>query len=345
MDPTNPRVLYAGFWQIEIKTWGRTSGGAGSGIWKSTDGGTTWKRLTGHRPADEDRRQDQTRHQQGESEPHLRADRDGRRRADAGREADRQRPPLPLRRRRRRRWQLVSNDLQMAGRTHYYNRMGVSPDNANEAYFLSANCSEDARRRRPHHRSAVREIAGRRPSRHLDRPDERQPHAREPRRRRVGHDQPRQVVESGRSCRSRRCTTSTVDNRIPYNVYGNRQDGPSAMVPSNARTGDSSTRRFPTIMPRGMWSTVGGGESGWATPDTVDGNLVWSSASGSGSIGGIVTRYDRADEARADGGGLAAGDDRVGRRTASSIASCGRRRSRSARTITTCSTSAASTST
>ncbi len=43
---------------------------------------------------------------------------------------------------------------------------------------------------------------------------------------------------------------------------------------------------------RGEWRSVGGGESGWATPDTVDDNLVWSSASGSGSVGGIVTRYD-----------------------------------------------------
>src|SRR5205823_4302961 len=48
MDPTNSRILYAGFWQIEIHTWGRLSGGAGSGIWKSTDGGTTWRRLTAH---------------------------------------------------------------------------------------------------------------------------------------------------------------------------------------------------------------------------------------------------------------------------------------------------------
>ena len=32
----------------------------------------------------------------------------------------------------------------------------------------------------------------------------------------------------------------------------------------------------------------GGGESGWATPDPVDPNLIWSSASGSGSVGGIV---------------------------------------------------------
>src|ERR671933_565374 len=48
MDPNNPRILFAGTWQIEIHTWGRTSGGAGSGIWTSRDGGTTWRRLTGH---------------------------------------------------------------------------------------------------------------------------------------------------------------------------------------------------------------------------------------------------------------------------------------------------------
>lgn len=36
--PSNPRILFAGMWQIEIHTWGRTSGGPGSGGWKSTDG-------------------------------------------------------------------------------------------------------------------------------------------------------------------------------------------------------------------------------------------------------------------------------------------------------------------
>ena len=47
-DPNNARILYAGMWQIEIHTWGRTSGGPGSGLYKSTDGGVTWKHLTGH---------------------------------------------------------------------------------------------------------------------------------------------------------------------------------------------------------------------------------------------------------------------------------------------------------
>ena len=41
-----------------------------------------------------------------------------------------------------------------------------------------------------------------------------------------------------------------------------------------------------------MWHAIGGGESGFATPDPVDPNIIWSTASGSGSVGGIVVRYE-----------------------------------------------------
>ena len=41
-----------------------------------------------------------------------------------------------------------------------------------------------------------------------------------------------------------------------------------------------------------MWHAVGGGESGWATPDPTDSNIVWSTASGSGMVGGIVVRFE-----------------------------------------------------
>ncbi len=40
-----------------------------------------------------------------------------------------------------------------------------------------------------------------------------------------------------------------------------------------------------------MWHSVGGGESGFATPDPVDPDVIWSSASGAGARGGIVVRY------------------------------------------------------
>ena len=48
MDPNNPRILFAGMWQLKIKTWGRVSGGPGSGLYMSRDSGITWKHLTGH---------------------------------------------------------------------------------------------------------------------------------------------------------------------------------------------------------------------------------------------------------------------------------------------------------
>ncbi|HEX3530863.1 MAG TPA: exo-alpha-sialidase [Thermoanaerobaculia bacterium] len=46
MDPVNPRVLYAGFWRVVRTPYSLESGGEGSGLWKSTDGGDTWTELT-----------------------------------------------------------------------------------------------------------------------------------------------------------------------------------------------------------------------------------------------------------------------------------------------------------
>jgi photosystem II stability/assembly factor-like uncharacterized protein len=276
-------------WQIEVHTWGRTSGGKGSGIWTSRDGGTTWSRITEHglpklpigkvglgiSAANPNRIYALI--ETGDGIPRANGDA-----TSAGRLFRSDDGGLN--------WTLVSSDRQMAGRTHYYNRFGVTPDNANEAYFLAAAWSKTLDGGQTiidppnaeipggdHHDIWIDQTNGNRMA--------------------VGHDGGISITTNrGRSWLQIQLPIAqvyhvTIDNRIPYNLYGNRQDGPSAMCPSNPRA--SGLEAYSANLPRSLCQTVGGGESGWATPDTVDGNLVWSSASGWGSVGGIATLWDR----------------------------------------------------
>jgi photosystem II stability/assembly factor-like uncharacterized protein len=47
-DPDDPRVMYAALWQARRQPWYFSSGGPGSGLYRSQDGGATWKRLEGN---------------------------------------------------------------------------------------------------------------------------------------------------------------------------------------------------------------------------------------------------------------------------------------------------------
>ena len=70
-----------------------------------------------------------------------------------------------------------------------------------------------------------------------------------------------------------------TDTKVPYNVYGNRQDGSSYGGPSNTLSGGT--------IPIGAWKSVGGCESGFAVPDTVTNDHVWS-----GCYEGILDRHE-----------------------------------------------------
>ena len=52
MDPSNPKVLYAGMWTVQRKPWTLVNGSAAGGIWRSEDGGRTWNKLAGGLPTD-----------------------------------------------------------------------------------------------------------------------------------------------------------------------------------------------------------------------------------------------------------------------------------------------------
>ncbi|MEO8452670.1 MAG: glycosyl hydrolase, partial [Gemmatimonadota bacterium] len=46
LDPAEPRIMYAGLWQVSRAPWGLFNGGPGSGLFKSSDGGDTWTEIT-----------------------------------------------------------------------------------------------------------------------------------------------------------------------------------------------------------------------------------------------------------------------------------------------------------
>jgi photosystem II stability/assembly factor-like uncharacterized protein len=123
MDPTNPRILYAAFWDHQRLPWQVRSGGPGSGIWKSTDGGDTWTRLTetlpklmgkigvAVSPADPER-----------VYAIIEADKGGLYRSDdAGKT-----------------WRLLSEDRNIITRAWYYTNITPDPLNADVLYVMNA---------------------------------------------------------------------------------------------------------------------------------------------------------------------------------------------------------------
>ena len=282
MDPSNPSVLFAGMWSIEIHTWGRTSGGPGGGLFVSRDGGATWTRLRGNglptKPvgkvavaiANSNPQRVYTMIETGDGIPwNGEPTESGQlwRSDDGGRQ-----------------WTLVSRDRNAMGRAHYYGRMAVATDNEDEAYFLTNGFAKTIDGGRTittlqrgltpggdHHEMWIDPTNANRMI--------------------VAHDQGLSISQNrGKTWYRQRLTNAqiyhvTVDNQIPYNVLGNKQDEPTYRGPSNGRLQGGR-------IARGQWHAVGGGESGWATPDPVDPNIIWSTASGSGMVGGIVVRFE-----------------------------------------------------
>ena len=298
MDPNNPRILFAGMWQVKLRTWTRESGGPGSGLYMSRDGGDTWTRLEGSdlpklpvgkiavcmTPKNSDRVYALI--ETGDGVPwHGQETESGELwRSDDGGTT----------------WQLVSHNRNFAGRTAYYSRCAVAPDDADEAYFVAAGLADTkdggatsvsanffadssggggmAAPGWDHHDMWIDPTNGDRMI--------------------VGHDGGVSISQNRGASWFRvqlpvaQMYHVTVDNQIPYYVMGNRQDGPSMRGPSNSRSGGL----FGGGIPRGAWHDVGGGESGFATPDPTDPNIVWSSASGFGALGGVVVRWDARTE-------------------------------------------------
>jgi hypothetical protein len=185
-------------------------------------------------------------------------------------------------------FKLINSNRELGGRQAYYTRTAASPDNPNEVYFISNNFSSSidggiSLEKRPqtsspnwdHHEMWIDPFNGNRMA--------------------VAGDGGISISQNrGKSWHRTFLPVAqlyhvTTDNNIPYNILTNRQDGPSMKGPSRSRT---QNWFGPGMIQSGMWREVGGGESGFATADPKNPDIIWSSASGFGPLGGIVTRYN-----------------------------------------------------
>lgn len=273
LDPADPDHLIAGMWTMVIRTWGRWSGGPNDGLYESTDGGDTWTRLGGNglpvgltgkiglagTPADPNRVYAliETDADPGEDHPAGTEHQGVLWRSDDGGAT----------------WAMVNADHTIVQRPHYYSRAVVSPDDADEIHFLATRHTKsvdggasivNVGSGGDHHDMWIDPLDADRMI--------------------VGHDQGISIsTNRGRTWYRPQLPIAqmyhvTVDTEVPYNLYGNRQDGPSTYGPSNTLTGGG--------IPIGAWRSVGGCESGWAVPDTVSNDVVWS-----GCYEGILDRH------------------------------------------------------
>lgn len=302
MDPDNSRILFAGAWQLDLKTWRRISGGPGSGIFKSVDGGINWTKLKGNglpkkdvgkialamTPADPDRLYALI--ETGDGVPYNGKETES---GELWRSDDNGKT-----------FKLVNSNRNLGGRQAYYTRTAASTDNPNEIYFMTSdffssidggvsvtkalkgdgdeeeeyvdkNGPQLASPNWDHHEMWIDPFDGNRMA--------------------VAGDGGISISQNrGKSWLKTFLPVAqlyhvTTDNSIPYNLLTNRQDGPSMKGPSRS---NMENWWHSGMIQSGLWREVGGGESGFATPDPKNPDIVWSSASGSGSLGGIVTRYN-----------------------------------------------------
>ncbi len=266
MDPTNPRILFAAMWEAGRTPWSMTSGGPGSGLWRSTDGGTTWSQIKGKGWPET------TLGKIGVSVSAANSSRvyvilealeelGGFYRSDDGGES----------------WQQMTDDHRLRHRPWYYTHVTADPRNQDTVYVLNVGMyksTDGGKNWNPmsgfphgdHHNLWI------------DPNDSR---------RMIGaNDGGGTISVDGGETWSRQDNQPTAqfyhvstDNHFPYRVLGSQQDNTSVSISSRSTWGSIG---------RNDWDPVGGGEAGYVAAHQTDPNVVYA-----GEYFGILTRFDR----------------------------------------------------
>ncbi|HEU5174790.1 MAG TPA: glycosyl hydrolase [Gemmatimonadaceae bacterium] len=260
MDPANPDVLYAAVWHAYRTPWKLVSGGTGSGIFKSTDGGETWAEITRAQGlpqsglignvgltvsgANGNRVYAIIEHDSGGV---FRSD-------DAGRT-----------------WTRTNDDRSLRQRAWYYTKIHADPKNADVVYVnnVSFQRSTDGGKtfraiRAPHGDSHDLWIAPDNPARMIE-----------------ANDGGANVsTDTARTWTAQDYATAqfynvVTTNHFPYRVCGAQQDNSTLCGPSRGS------------LQIWDWEDAGGGESGHIAPRHDDPDVVYA-----GSYGSFITRKD-----------------------------------------------------
>ena len=295
IDKSDPNTLIAGTWQVEQHTWAQLSGGAGSGVYVTHDGGARWTRIVAGLPklplgkidvafAPSNTRRAYALIQTADQGSVWRSD-------DAGAT-----------------WKVVSWDRSLIGRAGYYIKLVVNPQNADDVFISSSSFH-----RSTNGGATFSGNGGVNPFQGQASCGDCHDIWIDP------QDPARYVLtdDAGASINSKqgpvRVTLPNgqmyhvhVDNRVPYWIYSNRQDDGTMRGPmtvseqtGNGRLPSGSTMPQPGGAGGGrgggrgggsqpQWQPdIGGCESGFTIPDPTDANIVYASC-----YGNKVTRWD-----------------------------------------------------
>jgi photosystem II stability/assembly factor-like uncharacterized protein len=263
LDPANPNVLYAGMWHASRSAWHLESGGPGDGLFKSTDGGTTWTDLS-KRPGLPAAPLGKIGIAVSGAQPGLvwalveaTGSAEGLYRSDDGGAT----------------WRLVTNDAQVHQRPFYFNHLSADPKDPATIYVLNVSFLKSGDGGKTFTR--IRPPHGDNHDLWMDPAD--------PRRMIEANDGGANVTTDGgktwtpsrySTAQFYHVTTTPSADGAPYLICGAQQDLSTACLPSD---GDGT-----------QYFDVGGGESGYIAIDQRDPNVFYA-----GSYGGYLTRFDR----------------------------------------------------
>ena len=264
-DPHDSKIVYAALWQVRRQPWNFASGGPGSGLYRSGDGGATWTQLRGNGlPEGILGRIDLSVSGADSKRVYamIEAEKGGLYRSDDGGQH----------------WSRISEDGRIRQRAWYFSKVYADPKAVDTLYVLNTGMLRSADGGKTW--GLVAATHGDHHGLWIDPAD--------PRRIANANDGGASVSLDGGGTWSTQDNQPTaqfyhvaVDNRFPYWVYGAQQDNSNLAVASADDEG--------VIGPR-SWYPAGGGECGFVLPDPRDASIIYSNSENG------IGRYDKRRE-------------------------------------------------